>query len=371
MPVPATPRRWRRQLLLAAKEATYGTATARPGNAAGIAAAAVDALDLDIRPLVAETTIERRPVRPHLGAAGNRLVGQHVVISWAVELQSRDGLDMATQPPWATLLAGCAMEPDITRVPSDIVPESGSGDNEIPASITYRPVDAAEDSLTLRWAQGGIEHLIAGARGNVRLALNARAMPRAQFEFLGRYQRPAADADWLNYIAANTWDAWGDPASITRAHTPKLVLGDGVTHANATKEDHVLESLELDLGNQIAWVERVGRSGAMRADRTGSYQMTIETPANDALVALYQSAESDDDDESILPITLVHGRPEVDDSTEALSQANNPGETLTFKARCQIREPAYSESAGVAMMSLSGPLVPSGAGRDDLTLTAS
>ncbi|HSV29462.1 MAG TPA: hypothetical protein VLL76_07880, partial [Candidatus Omnitrophota bacterium] len=91
---------WKKKVLLAKKEATYGV------DATPLAANAIRAQDVSINPLEAQAN-QRAQVSDKMGAAASRLVGKHVKVDFAVELAG--GGAAGTPPAYADLLKGCAM----------------------------------------------------------------------------------------------------------------------------------------------------------------------------------------------------------------------------------------------------------------------
>lgn len=301
----------RKHLLLAKKELVYGTNSVPTG-----AANAMECMDLSIEPL-AGGTVEHKYARGDLGSNPAVQVDSHQRVTFGIALAGGGAVD--TPPAYADLLLACGMAETITAA----------------TMVEYTLVSTDPDSVSMLGYKDGTQHTLLGSRGNTTLVFPPNDIPRFNFEFTGLYAPPTAVANpAVNYAAFQT------PLPVSDTNTSTFTLfGFAGT----------LESLELNLGNQVQHRDRPGSQVVIRTDRQGTGRISIESTA---LGAHDFFADARAGTEGILQI--VHG-------TVA-------GNTVQVDAKIQILNPRYAESQGVEVLEMDLRLVPV-AGDDELKIT--
>ena len=306
----------RKRLLLAAAEATYGTA---PTFAAG------DALlvsNLDIQPLDVNL-LDRELVLPFFGNR-EKVVGQRMgSVTFDVEIAGSG--TAGTAPRWGRCLRAC-----------------GFGEAVVGAtSVTYTPASAAIIGLSLDFNADGNRHLLTGCRGTATLNLAVGEIPRISFEFMGIY----------NAVAKGTplTPTFADQAS------PVVVNSQNTTSVSAFSFSGCMESFSLALNNETPFRQLAGCSQNIPiTDRAPSGELVIEAPLAGAgagekdFFALVSA-------QTLGAIGWQHGQ--------------TAGNIVTFNApTCNLDSPTYGDSDGVMMLNLPFMPVPTNAGNDEFSL---
>lgn len=202
---------WRRKVLLAKLETTYGTDAAPAGGDA------ILATDVRMSPMQGQD-LDREIDTPHGGPTGTIPVDLHDTISFKVEMA---GSGVAgTAPRWGRLLRAC-----------------GCAETAAAASVTYNRVFADFESVTLHLNIGGTLYAMVGARGTAAFDVSASGIPYIEFEFTALYVAPAD-------VAIPTPDFSGipDPLAASNANTPVFTI-DGTSL--------VMRSFKLSVANRI------------------------------------------------------------------------------------------------------------------------
>ena len=110
----------------------------------------------------------------------------------------------------------------------------------------------------------GNKHVIKSARGNMTAAFVAGALPQYNFTYQGFYEEPTASVapkyEYGNYVT---------PQGVTKRDTPNAAI-----HGQAV----VMNTLNLDLGNQIEVIDEIGTESIELNDRSVSGNAIIEMP---------------------------------------------------------------------------------------------
>ncbi|WP_417725807.1 phage tail tube protein [Salipiger sp.] len=255
---------WKQKVLLVKTEATYGTDAAPSG-----AANAILAQDVQLKPMEG-TDVSRDLERPYFGADATIPTELMSEITFDVEL-APSGV-AGTPPAWGSLLRACGLAETIN---------AGT-------SVIYNPITQAPESATAHLHIDATRYVILGARGNVRLDLQAQAVPKLRFTFKGLFVKPTDAA----YPTADL-TPWTVPQVVTMGNTPVFQI-DGV--------DLVMRSFQMDLGNQIEGRFLVGREEVKLGDRQESIETTVEA-VQLATFDPFQRAL----DQSATALQLTHG----------------------------------------------------------------
>lgn len=266
-------------------------------------------------------TVSRDFDTPNLGNSSVINTGPFVTLSFDVELQGSG--TAGTAPSWSALLEACCMEH--TNTPS--------------TSDAYAP-ELTSESVTIYYEWGSEQQKITGARGTYSISLNRGEIPKISFTFTGLYNAPTTAStsgrDVSGFIA---------PIPVTFANTPTCTFDSYAA---------VMESFSIDGGNNVVPRNLPGNNTVEITQRAATWSAVIEEPAI-ATKNFYALARSDASVQE-WAFNIVHG-------TVA-------GKIITLASSyAQIADISVSESDGVRMLNMSGPLSPSDSGNDELSIT--
>lgn len=203
---------WRRKVLLAKIEATYGT------DAAPAGADAILATDVRMSPMQGQD-LDRNLDTPHGGPTGTIPVDLHHTISFKVEMTGSGSA--GTAPRWGRLLRACGCAETLT----------------VGTSVTYNRVNDNFESVTLHLNIGGTLYAMVGARGTAAFDISASGIPYIEFEFTALYVAPADVA-----IPVPDFSSIPDPVAASDANTPVFTIGGASL---------VMRSFKLSVANRI------------------------------------------------------------------------------------------------------------------------
>lgn len=262
---------------------------------------------------------ERGNVRSYFGSGGQVQVACHSEIDIEIELAAAGAA--GTAPAYAPLLKACGMAETLTASTNAI----------------YRPETDSTDTVTLYFYLDGLLHKMVGARGNCSFEMNSSAIPMMKFHLLGLYVT-AADAampSTADYAAFKT------PLAINKINTPTWSI-----HSTTG----AMQSLSVDLGNQVVYRNLIGYEGVVLTDRKVTGQASLEM-VSVATKAWHEAVRLG----TLAPLTITHGS-----VAGAIIQIDGP--------KVQLTNPQYSESDGVQMLGVGLDFQPS-SGDDEFVLT--
>lgn len=303
----------RNKAILAKIETTYGTDPTPTGSAN-----AMLVKNLTITPIAADV-VSRDLIRPYLGNSDQLVAGNHVEIEFDIEMQASGTL--GTAPAYGPLLRACGFAETVTAS----------------TMVEYEPVSSGFESVAIYAWEDGILHKMLGCRGNMNLEISARGIPFFRFRMVGKYAAPTdtalPTADYSDFV---------DPLVANSTNTPTFSFF-GVSSL-------VLESLTLDMGNQVDYRALIGSETTQITDRKVSGQLSCES------VAL----------SSFNPFSLALGT-----STGALQIVHGTASGRRVQIDCprvDIGAPSYADSGGVSMFNIPVVAMPD-SGNDEIKLT--
>lgn len=184
---------WKRKVLLAAVESTYGVKPTL-GAAQGIMA-----LDVSIDPMVGQN-LDRNVDFLWLTSQETIPAEVHAKLKFKVELAASGTL--GTAPFWGPLLRGCGFAQTIAAG----------------ASVTYNPISSGFESVSFDFWIDGIRYQLTGARGNAVFRVEM-GIPYIEFEFWGLFNRPDAAA-----VITPTLTGARRPLAAQSVNTPTFTL---------------------------------------------------------------------------------------------------------------------------------------------------
>lgn len=379
----------RKRSILAKIESTYGTDPAPTG-----AANAILIRNLEITPQSTENA-SRDVVRPYLGNSEQIPVAIYTEVDFEIEMAGSGTAGVA--PAYGPLLRACAYSETILAAAVSgtaqaggastitlaaaasavdnfykyltirITGGTGSGQSRviggyvgatkvatvteawttapdvastysIDAQVVYAPVSASFESATLYFNVDGVLHKLTGARGNVSMELNAKALPVFKFKFTGLYSAVADAA-----APTLTLTGWQKPVPVNGVNTTGLRLH-GFTAG-------VLSALSIDMANSVVFRSLVGAESVLITDRkpAGSITMEAVNVASKDWWTTIKNATT-----GVLSIT----------------QGTVAGNKVKIDApSAQIITPAYQDLDGVQMLQCGLVLVPGTSGNDEVTIS--
>ncbi|UFZ05456.1 phage tail tube protein [Bradyrhizobium ontarionense] len=303
---------WRKQVLLAKIETTYGTDPTLTG-----ALNAILAKNVTISPMDG-SDVSRDLVTPYFGNQPSIPAELHVTINFDTELAGSG--TPGTVPAWGVLLRACGCAEVITAS----------------TSVTYTPITDNIESAYLKFWVGGTLHAIKGVRGSVKLTANAQGIPMMSWSFMGLWVAPAEAA-----AAVPTLTAFKKPVMVNKTNTPTF---------NVNSVSLVMRNFSFDLNNQVEPRMLVGTESVLITDHREQIEFTCESVPVTTLDP-YGLANA----QTTVPVSLVHG-------TTAGNIITLSAPTSEFK-----RPTGYQQNQGVAEWPLSMLALPN-AGNDQFSL---
>ena len=255
---------FRKKVLLAKIETTYGTDPTPTGTANAIRAS-----ELSIQPMLGADA-DRGHHTPHPAAPSTSPYDLHATISFKVELAPSG--TAGTAPGWGPLLRACGVAETITAS----------------TSVVYNPISDSFESATLYLHIDGLVFTLTGARGTCKIVVNASGIPQLEFTFTGLWTKPAAGT-----LPTPVYSAFQDPKIASNTATPTMTVD---------SEDMVMRTFSLDLGNQVEGRFLVGTEEIVIVDRSEMIEMQIEATALSTLDP-YALAR----DQSDVAVAITHG----------------------------------------------------------------
>lgn len=308
-----------KQLILVKKESTYGT-DASPTNDLN----AVQTGDVTITPLAGDS-VARNIVRPHFGNNQNVMVTKYVTIDFEVELAGSGAA--GTGPQYSALMQACGFAETIV---------ASTSVSYLP--ITLSSVTQAGTSATIYFQRDSIKHVLLGARGTFNLDLTVKQLPKMKFTMtglLGTITDNALDTTGLTYNAPA-------PIAISTANTTPLSLF-GYTP--------VMESLTIDIANDVKFRALVGSESVIISDRKPKGNIKFECPSL-AIKNFFDLAQNS----TLGAFNITHGL-----------TAGNIVKIETSSVG--IDAPKYADNDGVVMLDCGMTFIPSSAGNDEIKIT--
>ncbi len=303
----------RKRVILIEEESTYNTDSAPDG------ADAVLVKELSIVPQQSDA-VSRDLIRPYLGASEQLLANTRVECTFSVELAGSG--TAGTAPRFGKALKACGFSETVA---------SGT-------SVTYDPISAAFDSVTIHYNIDGVRHKVTGARGTFSITANVGEIPTIDFTMTGVYVPPDDSAQ-----PTVTYADQATPLIFKQGNTTGLNVM-GLTTAK-------LSNYSLDMGNEIVYRELVGGSGEVlltNRNVTGSVSIEAVALATKDYFALALA-------NTLGIIEFTHG-----------TSAGNIVKVDSAKA--DISDVSYGDLDGIAMLEIPFTAVPSTAGNDEIEL---
>lgn len=303
----------RKRVILAKIETTYGTDPTPTG-----AANAILVRNLSITPQDADL-VDRNLVRPYIGRSEQLPAAFRAQVEFEVEMAGSG--TAGTAPGYDPLLRACGL----------------SATTSAGVSVTYAPISASFESVTIYMNNDGVQHKITGARGTVSVQMKVKDIPVFKFTFLGLYNTVTDTA-----LPSPTYTAFQTPLTVTNLNTTPFTL-----HSYSA----ILSDLQIDLSNTLVHRTLVGGTeSVLITDREPQGNVTVEatTVAAKDWWALAKAA-------TLGGLDITHG-----------VTAGNKVQITS--SRVQLTKPTYQDMDGVSMLQMGTNFVPSTAGNDEISV---
>ncbi|MFT5766737.1 MAG: hypothetical protein ACI9DH_000556 [Halioglobus sp.] len=256
----------RSKYLLAKIESTYKT------DPTPVASEAILTHELE-RTIYDGNVIERGQDRATFGSTESINTAPFVTHSYGVEVAGSGTL--GTAPAFGVLLRACGMAQTVSAG----------------VSVEYDPVSSSLESIAAYYDRGGERQISLGMRGNCALSFAVGAIPMMNFTFTGLYAKPAT----VTAVTPVT-TTFQVPVPVNKTNTPTCTIG---------TYDLIVQSLDIDFGNDVSHLNLVNFEEVLQADRAMSGSMTVIAPtiATKDMFALVESHAG----ASSSAFQLIHG----------------------------------------------------------------
>lgn len=308
----STPKFIRKMAVLVAIEATVGTIVVP------VAADAIEVSDVNLTPIEGDE-VDLGFIRPYFGASETTMVTLYRKIAFSVGFA---GVAPAgSLPGWSTLLRACA----------------ASATNTPATKTVFAPITDGAESVTIYAVVDKLLYKMAGARGNARAAVDAKQIPKWQFEFTGAFY-PVED---VASMPAVSYTKFLRPLGVNKLNTT-LSLDSFSAAASSFQFDFGNQVVKQDLMN-VDTTEITGRAS------TGSVTFRNTNVATKNWVEMARAGAK-------VPLLLKHGQAATNTVSIAAPLA-------------QIGKPTFGEQDGIQMITVPLRFIPSDTGNDEWSIT--
>ena len=312
----STPKFIKKMAVLVAIEATVGTIVVP------VAADAIEVSDVTLTPIEGDE-VDQGVIRPYFGASETTMVTLYRKIAFSVGFAGVG--TVGDLPGWATLLRASAAS--VTNTPA---PSPGAG-------TVFAPVTDGIESVTIYAVVDKLRYKMAGARANAKAMVDAKQIPKWQFEFTGAFF-PVEDV-----------------ASMPAVNYTKFLRPLGVNKLNTTLSldgyNAAASSFQFDFGNQVVKQDLMGVDTTEITGRvsTGTVTFRNTSVATKNWIEMARTSAK-------VPLLLKHGQAATNTVSIAAPLA-------------QIGKPTFGEQDGIQMITVPLRFIPSNAGNDEWSIT--
>ena len=303
-----------RQLLLAKKEVTYGTAPVlSPADAL---------LAENVTFKLADTEVTLNTAKPGSGAEPAKSFGQHCELGFEIQLATSGALGVA--PKWGHLPKACGWSETIVAA----------------TSVTYAMMVNAllADSETFIWRDGEMrKHLVTGWRGRMGLKLSAGGIPKLTFNGRGLHHDVTQAAGVLVHADAD-WTGWKDADPVSKDTT--TFEFDGIAGLG-------VREFGFEQSDNVKYINVPGQENVqLRGERkfTGNAKFTEPPPNTINFETIWRR-------KLIKPFSMVHGQ--------------TAGDVFTVNGNTQIGAPDYSRDDESDVVGFSTTPIPTSRSSDN------
>lgn len=304
----------RKKIVLAKIETTYGT-DATPTGAAN----AILISNVSLTPQESDFA-DRNLIRPYLGRSAQIPAGIRAMLEFEVEVAGSGAA--GTAPGWGALMRACGFSETVSAG----------------VSVTYAPVSANFESVTVYFNIDGVLHKLTGCRGTMSVQMQVKNLPKFKFTLTGIYNAVTDTA-----APTPTYTIFQTPLPVTNVNTTPFTL-----HSYSA----VMSELSIDLSANIVHRTLVGGSeSVLLTDRQPQGSITIEATtvaAKDWWTIAKNSTTGS--------MSITHG-----------TVAGN--KVVIAAPNVQLTKPTYTDLDGIEMLQMGLNFIPGSSGNDELTIT--
>jgi len=378
----------RKRLILAKTESPYGTDSSPDGSDA------ILVRDLSITPLQSDV-VDRELIRPYLGASEQLLANTRVEVTFQVELAGSG--TAGTAPAFGRVLQACGFSATTTAAAITGIAQAGAagsitlasgssatnniyngmvititggtGEGEsgvitayngstkvatvqkttatftpdatseysIAANVAYKPVSDTFSSVSIYYNIDGVLHKVTGCRGTFTLNGAVGEIPTISFTMTGIYNAPT--------------DTAAPSVTYSNQATPQVFKNGNTTNFQLLSYSGCLQSVELDIGNEVIYRELVGCSKeVLITDRAVTGTVALEAPTI-AQKDYFTAALGD----VLGNFSFKHGQA--------------AGNIVTVNSTTiDIGDVSYEDQDGIHMLSIPVTAVPGSTGNDEILI---
>ena len=277
--------------------------------------------NLSVTPMSSDT-VTRDYVRPYYGASETLLANLKVEISFSVEFVASG--TAGTRPGYSKALLACGLKEEVSEN----------------TSVTYSPRSSDFDSAVIFYNLDGVRHAARKCRGNVALNATVGEIPTLDFTFTGIYEDVVDEAL---------------PTPVFNDQPTPLIFKPGNTSGFSLLGHQAgLNSLTMDLGNEIAYREVIGGSTekeVLLTQRAVNGSVTIDA-VKMATKDFYAAAKAEG---ALGALSVLHG-----------TTAGNKVQVIS--SRADIGDISIGDADGIATYEIPYTLIPSASGDDEVQL---
>lgn len=213
-------------------------------------------------------------LQPYMGAKIEVSGNDYVDISLKVPISqspyvSRDKV-------FGPLLQACGMKRTVIAEAAGVLPK-----------VIYTPnsnVTNANDSACFSYTMDRVRYLATGARGTPKLSFMSNGLPFLDFNFKCMFEGEVDDLNLAPFTDADRnapeFGLWNPPIAVNSRNSSGIYLGSTLNLNTLTFDGGDLyahKGLSLDLGNQVAFDDRLGGDRILITDRdvTGNVQLDL------------------------------------------------------------------------------------------------
>jgi len=230
---------WRKKVVLAKTEVTYGT-DPTPSAAAN----AIQIKDVQLEPVVGEE-LSRGLDKATYGLDLSDMVGLNSKLTFKVEASGSG--TAGTAPAYGALLKACGYSETVS---------AGT-------SVTYAPIDDGINSVTIYFHHDKKLHKLTGARGSLKFMAKKRGYPYWEFTFTGIY----------NPVAAST-----TPTPTLSAYIKPVPFRASTVSFSLLAQTLGLHEIDVDFGQKVNFYEHSEEESIVHESREGSATVSFELP---------------------------------------------------------------------------------------------
>lgn len=286
-----------------------------------VATDAIRVSDVTLTPIEGDE-VEENVIRPFFGASESTLVTLYRKIAFSVGFAGVK--NKGDLPGWAMLMRACAASVTHTPAPD---PDAGT---------VFAPVTDDIESVTIYGVIDKQLYKMAGARGNVKAQVDAKGIPKWQFEFTGGF----FPVEEVAQMPAVNYGKFMTPLGVNKLNTTLKLDG----------FDAACNSFAFDFGNTVVKQDLMNVDTTEITGRKSTGSATFRNTGVSTKNWIEMARAS-----AKVPLLLKHGQ-----------GATN---TVSIAAPIvQLGKPTFADQDGIQMITVPLRFIPTDAGNDEWSI---